>query len=98
MRKHPTSLLAGVAGLSVVLAACGGGSPSPSTTASTAESMAASTAESMAASMAESMAPHSDLKIGVVTDVGTVNDKNFNEYTYVGAKEARPRSAPPSRR
>jgi basic membrane protein A len=28
----------------------------------------------------------SDLKIGVVTDVGTVNDKNFNEYTYVGAK------------
>jgi basic membrane protein A len=32
-------------------------------------------------------AAHSDLKIGVVTDVGTVNDKNFNEYTYVGAKE-----------
>jgi basic membrane protein A len=28
----------------------------------------------------------SDLKIGVLTDVGTVNDKNFNEYTYVGAK------------
>ncbi len=87
MRKHPTSLLAGVAGLSVILAACGGGSPSPSTSASTAESMAASTAESMAPSTAESMAPHSDLKIGVVTDVGTVNDKNFNEYTYVGAKD-----------
>jgi basic membrane protein A and related proteins len=34
-----------------------------------------------------SAGPHSDLKIGVVTDVGTVNDKNFNEYTYVGAKE-----------
>jgi len=28
----------------------------------------------------------SDLKIGVVTDVGTANDKNFNEYTVVGAK------------
>jgi basic membrane protein A len=27
------------------------------------------------------------LKIGVVTDVGSPNDKNFNEYTYVGAKE-----------
>lgn len=27
------------------------------------------------------------LKIGVVTDVGTVNDKNFNEFTYAGAKE-----------
>jgi basic membrane protein A len=30
--------------------------------------------------------PSSNLKIGVVTDVGTVNDKNFNEYTFVGAK------------
>src|SRR5919198_1652543 len=28
-----------------------------------------------------------ETKIGVVTDVGTVNDKNFNEYTFVGAKE-----------
>ena len=28
----------------------------------------------------------SQLKIGVVTDVGTVNDKNFNEYTFIGAK------------
>ena len=27
------------------------------------------------------------MKIGVVTDVGTVNDKNFNEYTFVGAKD-----------
>src|ERR687895_525701 len=26
-------------------------------------------------------------KIGVVTDVGTVDDKNFNEYTFVGANE-----------
>ena len=25
-------------------------------------------------------------KIGVVTDVGTVNDKNFNQYSYEGAK------------
>lgn len=57
----------------LALAAC-----APGTSAE--ESTAAS------ASTAESMAPHSDLKIGVVTDVGTVNDKNFNEYTYVGAK------------
>jgi basic membrane protein A len=26
-------------------------------------------------------------KIGVATDVGTVNDKNFNEYTFLGAKQ-----------
>ena len=31
--------------------------------------------------------PTSDLKIGVVTDVGTVNDKNFNEFTFVGAQQ-----------
>lgn len=31
-------------------------------------------------------APGANLKIGVVTDVGTVNDKNFNEFTFVGAK------------
>lgn len=27
-------------------------------------------------------------KIGVATDVGSVDDKNFNEYTYLGAKNA----------
>jgi basic membrane protein A and related proteins len=27
------------------------------------------------------------VKIGVSTDVGTVNDKNFNEYTFLGAKQ-----------
>jgi basic membrane protein A len=58
----------------IVLAACSAG-----TTASP------SAAGSAAAS--GSAAPHSDLKIGVVTDVGTANDKNFNEYTVVGAKE-----------
>ena len=63
--------------LIVVLAACQAGSPSPSAEGST--------AASAAASVAASVAPHSDLKIGVVTDVGTVNDKNFNEYTYLGA-------------
>ena len=26
-------------------------------------------------------------KIGVVTDVGSVNDKNFNEFTFVGSKD-----------
>ncbi|HET7582397.1 MAG TPA: BMP family ABC transporter substrate-binding protein [Candidatus Limnocylindria bacterium] len=29
----------------------------------------------------------SDAKIGVVTDVGTLDDKNFNEYSYLGAKQ-----------
>jgi basic membrane protein A and related proteins len=29
--------------------------------------------------------PSSALKIGVVTDIGTLNDKNFNEYSFKGA-------------
>jgi basic membrane protein A and related proteins len=32
-------------------------------------------------------AQNPDLKIGVVTDIGTVNDKNFNEYTFKGAQQ-----------
>ena len=30
--------------------------------------------------------PSAEWKVGVVTDVGTVDDKNFNEYSYVGAQ------------
>ena len=26
-------------------------------------------------------------KVGVVTDIGTLNDKNFNEYTFKGAQD-----------
>ena len=34
------------------------------------------------------VAPSSSLKIGVVTDVGSITDKNFNQYSYEGAKAA----------
>jgi basic membrane protein A and related proteins len=82
MRKHPSSPMAVLAILMLILAACssdGGESPSEA-----AESQPAGS-EPAASEPAESEAPTSDLKIGVVTDVGTVNDKNFNEYTYLGA-------------
>ena len=29
----------------------------------------------------------SDAKIGVVTDVGTLDDKNFNEYSWIGTQQ-----------
>jgi basic membrane protein A len=61
--------------LMLVLAACSSAGTSVGESAPGAE-----------ASTAGSAAAHSDLKIGVVTDVGTANDKNFNEYTVVGAK------------
>src|SRR6476660_784920 len=86
MRIRSTGLTL-FAGLSILVAAC-------SSTASTAPSAAVSTAPSTAPSTAASTAPSepasippakSDLKIGVVTDVGKVNDKNFNQFSYAGA-------------
>ncbi len=67
--------------LGVVLAACSSGGSSPSAVTS-----ATAVASQAAMSEAPSTSPASTLKIGVVTDVGTINDKNFNEYTYKGAQ------------
>lgn len=83
MRIRSTGLTL-FAGLSIFVAACTG------STASTAPSKApTSAAPTTAASAAPTAAPSvevtSDLKIGVVTDVGAVNDKNFNQYSYAGA-------------
>ncbi|MEA2632483.1 MAG: basic rane protein [Chloroflexota bacterium] len=88
MRIRSTGL-ALLAGLSIFVAACtgSGASTAPSSVASTAASTAPSTGGSAAPSTAGSTAPKSTLKIGVVTDVGTVNDKNFNEFTFVGAQQ-----------
>lgn len=84
MRIRSTGLTL-FAGLSIFVAAC------TSSTASTAPSKAptasapASAAASAAATPEPSVKVTSDLKIGVVTDVGAVNDKNFNQYSYAGA-------------
>ncbi len=86
MRIRSTGLSL-LGGLAILVAACSGGtSPSPSV-ASTQPS-AAPSSEAPSASASESPAASaSALKIGVVTDVGTVNDKNFNEYSYKGAQQ-----------
>jgi basic membrane protein A len=86
MRIRSTGL-ALFAGLSIFVAACSNGGASSSPAASSVASEAPSAAASSEASAPASTAPKSDLKIGVVTDVGTVNDKNFNEYTFVGAQQ-----------
>jgi basic membrane protein A len=96
MRKHPSSLLAVMAVLTLILAACdgGGGESAEETESAAAESMAE---ESMAEeSAAESEAPTGIeacgepesgdvLTIGVVTDVGQLEDKSFNEASWCGA-------------
>jgi basic membrane protein A len=86
MRIRSTGL-ALFAGLSIFVAACSGGGASSSPATSAAPTTAASAEGSAPASAPASAATKSDLKIGVVTDVGTVNDKNFNEFTFVGAQQ-----------
>ena len=76
-------------GLAILVAACGpGASPSPSAASSAPSTAPGSSAPSTEASSAPaSAAAQSDLKIGVVTDIGTLNDKNYNEYSFKGAQE-----------
>lgn len=81
MRKQRLGLLATITTAALVLAACSSGSsPSASTAATTSGSASAS------ASQSSSAAVTSDLKIGLVTDVGTLDDKNFNQFSWEGAK------------
>jgi basic membrane protein A and related proteins len=85
MRIRSTGLTL-FAGLSILVAACSSGTASTAPSAggaSTAPSTGAG--GSTAPSEAPSVKPTSDLKIGVVTDVGAVNDKNFNQFSYAGA-------------
>ncbi len=87
MRIRSTGLTL-FAGLAILVAACttGTASTAPSTAPSAAApSTGASSAPSTGPSEAPSVKPTSDLKIGVVTDVGKVNDKNFNQFSYAGA-------------
>ena len=85
--------LALLVGLSITTAACdslttGSPSASPDATAAatTDDSSAPSVAPSGSAAPSDAGA-HSDLMIGVVTDVGAVNDKSYNEYTFTGAQQ-----------
>jgi basic membrane protein A len=72
-------------GLAIIVAACGGGA-TPSPAASAAPSGPASAEPSGDASPSASAAA-SDLKIGLVTDVGSLDDKNFNQYSWEGAQD-----------
>jgi basic membrane protein A len=79
-KRYGLSLLAGMA---IIVAACSSGAtPSPSPE----PSMEASPSPSAEASPSP-VPSQSDLKIGVVTDIGTLDDKNYNEYSYKGATD-----------
>lgn len=83
MRMQRTfGLVAMLATLALVIGACTGASPSPSAPEQSAD---ASVEESEAASAAPSAEP---LRIGVVTDVGQLEDKSFNQSSNEGAMDA----------
>ena len=83
------------AGLAIFVAACSGGgaTTAPSAEASAAPSVEASAAPSVEASAAPSEAAEitcdTPLNIGLVTDVGRVNDKGFNQSAYEGMEAAK---------
>ena len=88
--------LIGVA--SFVFAACGGSAATtapvatPAPTAAPTAAPVATPAPTTAASAAPTAtaaptAAQANLKIGVVTDIGTLNDKGYNEYSFKGAQD-----------
>jgi basic membrane protein A len=88
MRK-PTSFVfpAILAAVTLVLAACQGGGASPTADLGLCRPIGDATAEETPAP--ETAEPgSSDLKIGLVTDVGTLDDRNFNQYSWEGALRA----------
>ena len=91
----PASAVA-LSALSIALAACGGAAATAAPTAApTATPTVATAAPTAAPAVAPprppppaptAAPPQSDLKIGVVTDIGTLNDKDYNEYSFKGAE------------
>jgi basic membrane protein A len=74
-------------GMAILVAACGGGAtPSPSASTAPPASAPASTEPSSEAS--PSGAALTPIKVGVVTDVGQLEDKSFNQSSNEGAKAA----------
>jgi basic membrane protein A len=84
--RHRSIGLTLLSAVAIVFAACtGGASPSPSSAASPSAAGSAEPSPSDGGSPAGSFAP---LKVGVVTDVGQLEDKSFNQSSNEGAMAA----------
>jgi len=84
---HKRSLgLSLLGSLAIIVAACSGGAtPSPSAASQPPASTAASAPASAPASAAASQTALKPIKVGVVTDVGQLEDKSFNQSSNEGA-------------
>jgi basic membrane protein A and related proteins len=83
--RHRSLGLTLFGGLAIIVAACGGGAtPSPSASAPASEPAASEPAASEPAA-SEATASMRPLKVGVVTDVGQLEDKSFNQSSNEGS-------------
>ncbi|NDJ53638.1 MAG: BMP family ABC transporter substrate-binding protein [Chloroflexi bacterium] len=79
LKKNVRSIVpAIVLALALTLVACGGGAAAPDTSDDGATE----------AETTDEEASGSDIRVGVVLDTGGENDKNFNEYTLAGVRDA----------
>jgi basic membrane protein A len=87
MRKHPSVVaLAILASLTLVLAACQDTGGSPSAAAANGVCRPVGDATAPATPEPDTAEPgSSDLRVGLVTDVGTLDDRNFNQFSWEGA-------------
>ena len=85
MRKSPSSMMAILAVLMLILAACTGGGESPSASA---ESQAPESMAPRSEAPSESTAPEVDFKACMVSDTGGIDDNSFNENGWKGMQDA----------
>ncbi len=88
MRKHPSSMMAVLAILMLILGACttpAGESPEESEPVASESAEESEAAESEAP---ESEAPTADYKACMVSDVGGIDDNSFNENAWAGMERA----------
>ena len=94
MRIRSLGLVA-FAGLSIALSACSSGSGASGSAAAAAPSATPDPCAGAAKHSGDARTLPTDksqTKIGVAADVGKIDDKNFNEYTYKGASRCRDRA------
>ncbi len=86
MRKHPSSMMAVLAILMLILAACGGGGESPTEAAESEPAGSEPAATDAPTGLAACGEPEGgdEWLIGGVTDVGELEDKSFNEGGWCG--------------
>jgi basic membrane protein A len=92
MRKRAVGPAALVV-VALVIGACTGGGASPTpgatgTTAAATPSPSPTPKPPCKQGTGAALPPAADLKIGMVADIGSLTDKNFNEYTHKGTQDA----------